>query len=192
MRNYAPKVLRAAGFVLGLIGLLALAETARGTTISGSLSLNGLNTADNGSNLLTSTIITTTNTRTAGTGVGNYSLVPLATDFGPNTLNLTSLSSFTLSNATYGTFAASSGSILTQTPNFLNVSLLGTFTPGPGLPGLTATSSALDISVVEVGTSMAEAIALNSPAVPEPSALLLSTVGGLAIIMAGWRSRGSC
>jgi hypothetical protein len=108
-----------------------------------------------------------------------YAPVVLLSSFGPHVLDLSSLpalaASFSISNASYGSFAAASAVIVQRTANFLDVFLLGTFTPGPGIPGAVASPTSLRISVNQSGESLSEAITLNSPpaTIPEPATLAL-------------------
>ena len=107
------------------------------------------------------------------------------TDYGATTLDLTNLSSFQFSNASWGSFIANGpgDKILSRSANFLEVYLRGTFSPGTGQSGFSATDSSLRISVNQSGSSPSEAITLNSPAlaspgvVPEPASIALAAIG---------------
>jgi hypothetical protein len=129
--------------------------------------------------LSVSTLISGSDTIVSSPGAGDYSVVPLFTDFGPATLDTTDLDAFTISNATYGSFGGvTTGEILTQNANFLDVYLVGTFNPGSGLAvGLDPTLSSLRISINQSGSSLSEAITLSSPpagtGVPEPATFAL-------------------
>ncbi|MBM3225909.1 MAG: PEP-CTERM sorting domain-containing protein [Candidatus Tectomicrobia bacterium] len=159
--------------------------------------LIGLGTAQNGTDLAVSTIITTTDTLTSGAGVGDYSPIPPLASFGPATLDLTDLAAFALSNVGFGSFDAGAGSfVVSQSPNFLDVFLLGVFTPGPGLAaGLDPTPTSLRISLNQSGASISMAITLNTPPappnnqVPEPGTWVLMSIGTLGLLGYGWRRR---
>lgn len=154
--------------------------------ISGSLPLAGIGDSENGTNLLTSTFLSDLDTVTSGPGLGDFSVVPKATDYGAFSLGLTTIGGgggFTLSNATYGTFVASAGSIVFQNTSFLDVILSGTYTPGPGLLGVTAGPMDVEIAFVQNQGSLAASMTFSS--VPEPGTLMLfgSTIIGLATLL---------
>jgi hypothetical protein len=167
---------------------LAGAPKANAQLLSGSLPLAGIVVGQNSGSLGTSTQITSAFAITSGFGTTDYAPIPLGTAYATTTLDLTNFTTFSLSDATYGTFTTTSGVIVQQTANFLDVFILGTYTPGPGLPGFIATPASLRISVNQSGASLSEAITLVSPPltlVPEPSTyamLATSGIGGLMML----------
>jgi hypothetical protein len=178
-------------FALAALVVSALAiggsVKANAQMLNGSLPLAGIVVTQNGANLAASTQINSLFAITSGFGVGDYSPIVLGSTYNTSTLDLTNLTTFSLSNATYGSFTTTSGSIIQQSANFLDVFLLGTYTPGPGIPGFIATPASLRISINQSGTSLSEAITLNSPPanVPEPGTYAMigtSSIGGLLML----------
>lgn len=176
----------------GVVALMAMGTSAQAAEIDGSLSLSGLGVTQNAATLDVSTLISALDTIVASPGLGDYSPVPLLTSFGPNSLDLSSLTGnsidniagFSLSNATYGSFAATSGTIVNRNKSFLDVFVLGVFTPAAGLPGLEPTATSLRISYNQSGDSVSQAITLNSPPVqiPEPAGLALLGIAALGVV----------
>jgi hypothetical protein len=140
--------------LLCLASLLVAVSVAQASQISGALPLAGIDTSENGPNLLVSTLLMAMDTDTSGPGLGDFSVVPLLTDYGPFSLNLLTVATgggFSIANVTYGNFVASSGNIDFQSEDFLNVDLFGTYTPGPGMPGVTAGPMEVDLSFTQNG-----------------------------------------
>src|SRR5271169_3425913 len=171
--------------------LLAVVLLAAGTgvmhasAISGSLPFVAFNLTLNGSNLATSTLDSAPQTSSSGTGLGDFSVVPFVTNFGSASLDLLTIGAgggFSISNATYGNFVASSGSITTKTPSFLNVVLGGVYTPGPGIPGVTSAPAVVNLSLNQTGSSVSASFTLATPpAVPEPGTMALLGLGSLVL-----------
>ena len=181
----------------GMALALIVSPSAKGISINGSFPLSGFNVTQNGADLVASTTISLGNTLVSSAGLGDFSPIPSMISFGPATLNLSSLvalaAGFSLNNATYGSFAASSAVIVQQSTNFLDIYFVGTFTPAAGLPGLDPSAASARISVNENGNSLSAGITLNSPpaSVPEPAALSL-VAGGLSLLgLVGYRRRST-
>jgi hypothetical protein len=174
----------------GVLSVLALliagTGVMQGAAINGSLPVTGSGVSQDGANLLVSTKFSDTLTITSGPGTGNYAVVPLTTDYGTFMLDLVTLGSgggFSLTNATYGSFAATSGTIVgAPSASFLNVRLFGTYTPGPGIPGVDPGATELNLAFTQSGSSVSASGTLSSFAIsPEPGTMALFGLGILGI-----------
>ncbi len=183
----------------GIVLSIAANFPAQAGTFVGSLGLSGLDVSQNGANLSVSTTLSTTyGLLVTSSGSGDFSTIPstfpLNTDYGATPLDLTHLSSFQFSNASWGSFNAngpgdkilSRVANISRSANILDVYLRGTFSPGTDQSGFSATptDASLLISVNQSGSALSEAITLNSPAlpapgvvVPEPASIALAAIG---------------
>jgi len=169
-----------------LIFLVSASGVMQANAISGSLPFVMIGTAESGTNLFTSTSESATNSLTSGLGTGDFFAIPQGTFFGPVIVLDASVSTgggFSITNPTYGTFTANGGSILTQTPTFLNIELTGTFVPVPGAfpshpgPGPVVAH----VSFNQTGGSVSGSFTLAS--VPEPGTLASVGIGILGIAL---------
>ena len=190
------RFLRSALFT-GMALALFVSPVAKAASINGSFPLSGFTVTKNGADLVASTTVSLGSTLTSSAGLGDFSPIPSMSSFGPATLNLSSLvalaAGFSLNNATYGSFVASSAIIIQQSANFLDIYFVGMFTPAAGLPGLDPSAASARISVNENGGSLSAGITLNSPpaGVPEPATFSV-VAGGLALLgLAGYRRRAA-
>lgn len=171
--------------VCTLVLLVVANGVMQASAISGSLPFVLFTVTENGPNLATSTMESAVLAATSGSGTGDFSVVPLLTAFGPDSLNDLTVSTgggFSFSNATYGSFVASGGSIVTQTNTFLNVTLTGIYTPGPGISGATAGPATVDLSFNQTGSSVSGSFTLAT--IPEPGAMALLGSGILSCALA--------
>jgi hypothetical protein len=160
--------------LFALVLLVAGTGIMQASAISGSLPFVIVNASENGTNLLTSTMEFSTGSLTSGFGTGDFAIVPLLTPFTAvilDDLTVGSGGGFSLSNATYGSFVATGGSIFTQTANFLDVTLIGIYIPGPAFAGLTPAVADAHVSFNQTGNSLSGSFTLAI--VPEPGALAL-------------------
>jgi len=170
---------------LAVVALLFTAsDILQATAISGSLPFAAFGVTKNGSNLSTSTLFTDGFSLTSNGGLGDFSIIPISTMFSGFTLDLTMLSSgggFTFSNANDGGFAATSGSIVQQSPKFLNVDLLGTYTPGPAFTGLGPAPAEVSLAFTQTGKGVSASFTLNTVTVPETGTMALLGLGTLVL-----------
>lgn len=170
--------------------LLVLASTsAQAAGIIAGGSFGGINVAKNGTDLSTSTLITAADTVTSSPGTGALAPPPLLTSFGPNSIDLSMAASgfgFSLTNATYGTFTGTTGTIVQQTADFIDLYILGSLTVGAE-----SGPASVRISINLSGTSLSEAITLNAPpaSIPEPTSVALAGIGLAAAGLVGLRKR---
>jgi MYXO-CTERM domain-containing protein len=173
---------------------LAVASTmsASAALVSGSLPFAGFGVTQNNTNLSTSTVFTPT-TLLSDFGTGDLAVIPVLTPGGPGVLDLNDLGSYTFTFGTWGTFDASNTPgdtvVVSQSANFLDVYLLGTFTPGASLlvvdPTYEATPTSVRLSLNQSGDAVSYAGTLTAPPanIPEPSATALGLTGLATILL---------
>lgn len=172
--------------LLIVVFLVAASGVMQADAISGSLPFVLFTASENGTNLATSTTESAVAAITSGSGTGDFSVVAFMSSFGPIALNDLTVGKgggFSFSNAAYGSFVATSGSIFTQTTNFLDVTLFGTYFPGPGISGVGPAAARVDLSFNQTGNSLSGSFTLAT--VPEPGTLVLmgSALIGLARVI---------
>jgi hypothetical protein len=159
--------------------------------ISGSLPFAVFNVTETSTNLRTSTTFTVGDSLTSGPGSGDFSIVPIGTSFGGFSLTDTAISTgggFSISNPSYGSFAATGGSIQHETTSALVADLTGTFTPEGLLSGFAAAPASVTLAFTQNGASISASFTLNAapiPPIPEPATILTIGIGlcGTALVL---------
>jgi hypothetical protein len=152
------------------MALAAILSQATSVQAGSTLPLAGLDATANSNSLSTATTISASEFFTTGPGTNLYSGIPNLTAFtassGDVVLNLTNHTLSTFTNSIYGSFVTSSVTIESQSANFLNVYVLGTF--GGAL-------SSLNLTVTNNSGTVSESMVLSTPpaAVPEPASIVL-------------------
>jgi hypothetical protein len=172
-------------FVMLAAALMAFSALAGATPIVGSLVLSSAGALMNGTDLSNSTILTPVGLVT-GLSSGDYSVVPVSTPGTDGVIDTTALSVFNVVFAGYGSFAATSGVLVSQSANFLDVFYLGDFTPSGGpLSGFDVSPTSVRISLNFTGNSTSYGGTLASPPednpVPEPGTYALIGAGLLGL-----------
>lgn len=169
--------------------LPALAVFMAGTTsvgaaeMVGDLPLSGLGMTQNGANPAVSSVIHAASLIVNNTGSGDYAAIASTALFSNGAgvdPDLNSLSAFTFSNASWGTFVAdgANNQVLHRSSAFLSVYLTGTFTGAGALSSFEPSRTSLRVSVNQSGLAISEGLTLNSPptSVPEPSTYAFAAI----------------
>jgi hypothetical protein len=120
-----------------------------------------------------------------GTATGDLAVIPLGTAITGGTL---SASGFSMTFGAFGTFTATDGQVISLTPNFADIYLLGTFTGDGVLAGNNGPAS-IRISLTQSGASVSFGGTMEAPpaAIPEPSTFAL--IGSCLVGFAVWRRK---
>lgn len=184
--------------------VLASFTSANAAGLNGSFAFTGLSATINGTNLSNTTIFTFSNFLATSNGTGNFTGVLGGSTFftGPNAptqtgiLNVSSpaaMAGFSITNANFGTFVASNTAfnmILSQNANFMDVQLVGVFTPSGTLSGFDPTPADVRVSFNFSGSSVSSAFTLTTPTpIPEPSTYALGAIGTLVMGAVARRKR---
>jgi len=187
------------GTIAVACAMLAMPSSSKAGLLIGSLPFAGFGVTGDGSSTPTDifsvAVFSDVATLTSGPGQTDYAPIPIGTDYGPSTVTVATIGAgggFSISNAVWGSFTATSGSLTHSTVglgHFVNIYLLGTYVPGPGLPGFSDTPASVSITFDQSarGSTFSEAIDLVSPpapntSVPEPSSCALLGLGSLVLV----------
>lgn len=177
-----------------LAGALLMATDAHAATlITGSQAFGGTAVSGTLDTSYTMTLLTNTG---GDSQSGDFIGFPSGGDsstLDPTTLTVASLGTFSTGNATFGTFAASSGSL---TGGFdgpgvsvRTYTLSGLFTPGSSsvFSGLSPNAAVMTVTVTKVGSTYSASASLQ--AVPEPATLVMLATAFGPLGAFGWRRR---
>ena len=151
--------------------------------ISGSLPFSSTFVSEMpGPDLEHSTIFSATDNRTSGIGSGQFAAVPVDASFGAFTLNDTKISTgggFMISNPGIGTFDATGGKILSDSPEALVLDLTGEFVPGVSFHDLGPSLAHTTVAFTQRDTSISASFtveAFGTP-IPEPGTFVTMSMG---------------
>jgi len=150
------------------IMVLAVSGAAQAAPIQGSAGFGALGiVTENGTDLLNSTQFTMANMFfNTGGNTGDFASLPFGFQSpNPCPLDLNNMAAFTFGSTNIGTWTTTSGIIVHQTANYLNLSLVGAFTPGTMFSGLTQSPGTMNISFNKSGASISfnGAMAMDTP-----------------------------
>lgn len=158
--------------MVGIFGVILSSSMAFATTINGSTTVSAVSAAlFGGTNLETATAITP-NGGVIHSGLGDYSLISNYTPTTNETLDLSNILDYSWSSPTVGTWTTSAYTIVTRTEHFLDLFLVGTFTPDAAgvLAAFDPSGASEHLSLTQSGDSVSWSATLNSPALPTPAA----------------------
>ena len=178
--------------------VLALSTVSSQAALVGSLGVNGQNVTQNGASPDVSTVFTTSGTTPTSGNSGIFAgVTDLTTMFGPTSVNLANASTgfgFSLSNAAWGNFVATKGSIIFQGAGNALLAVTGTYTSGTSIPGGAGQKesfSALITYTQVAGGGLTQNISISVPMVPEPSSVALGAIGLVSLSLVALRKRRS-
>jgi hypothetical protein len=181
-------------FVMLAAAVMAFSALAGATTINGSIVLTSLGAVLNGTNLADSTLLQPvgligTPGVFTGLSTGDYAAFIVGTDGAGGTIDTTNINSFGVTFAGYGVFSATSGVLVSQSTNFLDVYFLGNFVPEVGGPlaGFETSPTSVRISLNFTGESTSYSGTLASPPqdnpIPEPGTYAMLGAGLIGLFM---------
>jgi len=166
----------------GALLVLAAVPAQAASQVAGSLPLSAAGVTTTNADLSTvGVVVNSTDSLVLSPALakGYFAGIANLTSFGATSLDTANLTSFSFSNATYGTFTTTSGVIVNATAGFLNVYLLGTFSPTgadplPGPASVQVTYTAAPDGTISGGFVLN---APPTPLVPEPASIAMAGIG---------------
>ena len=170
----------------GIVLSLAAAVSAQAASVNGSQGFAdiGTPTVDTG-NINTATSLTIGDLITTTSQQGGFAGLPTQA-FGTVNFNLTSFTSLTFQNSTFGSFSSTSITKTPSTSGTVDLYVLGSFTPGTFFGGGSAQATSFTISFTQTPAStgsISDSSTLATPpatppgVVPEPASVALASIG---------------
>lgn len=166
----------------GALLVLAAAPAQAASEVAGSLALSAGDVTTSNSDLSTLGVVVKSDDSivlSPAQNKGYFAGISKFTSFGATELDTANLTSFSFTNTAYGTFTTTSGVIVNRTAGFLNVYLLGTFSPTGSDPLAGPASVQVTYTSAPDGT-ISGGFVLNAPPtgiIPEPASIAMAGIG---------------
>jgi len=174
--------LKTIALVAALTGVSVLAQAQSGT-----LSFADIGSASvDGGNIGTATVFNIGDLLSTGSSTGAFTGLP-SQSFGSISFNVTSPTSLSFDNLTFGTFASTSIELLSQGSGTTDIYVLGNYTGGAYDPSTSGVASFhITFNQTPAGTgSISDSAGLSIPPepVPEPATMALAALGGASLLL---------